>query len=422
MTKGNRVFIDHTGKEKAVDRVSSPNTAVENGRSWHRGLERLLAMSGVPCEIELPTGRRIGIGSGVPRFRIVIHSEAAVRRLDELSLSRAYIDGQIDLEGDILGVMDLRKALADRLGAMASAQLLWELFFVPWTLINRRATQHHYTLGDDFYLCFTDRRYHFYSHGIFHDDNETLEQASEHKLEQMFEGLQLKPGMRLLDIGGGWGAVIKYCAPRGIDVTSLTIVEDSYKFIEKQTRELGLKGHVLLEDFLIHQPSEPYDGIVIYGVIEHIPAYRRFAEQVWRCLKPGGRLYLDASATREKWEASAFTHHFTWRGAHSFLCLQDLIQELLFAGFDIVRVKEETRDYGLTMRHWAERFEAQHAMVSARWGEPLYRAHRLFLWGGSHGFLNGEMQAYHLVARRTAARGPRPGILSRSKQFLKSLF
>lgn len=405
-----------------METVSTRDTSSEERATWHQGFASLLERSGVACEIALPGGRRVRVGSGVPRFRVVVHSTAALRRLDELSLSQAYIDGLLDLEGDILGVMDLRKVLADRLGASTTARLFWELFFLPWTLINRRATQHHYTLGDDFYLCFTDRQYHFYSHGIFHDDNETLEQASEHKLEQMFEGLQLKPGMRLLDIGGGWGAVIKYCAPRGVDVTSLTIVEDSRTFIEKQTRELGLNGRVLLEDFLTHHPAEPYDAIVIYGVIEHIPTYRKFAEQVWRCLKPGGRLYLDASATREKWEASAFTRHFTWRGAHSFLCLQDLIQELVFAGFDIVRVKEETRDYGLTMRHWAERFDAQHSMVAARWGEPLYRAHRLFLWGGSHGFLNGRLQAYHLVARRTESPGPRPGVMSRTKQFVKSLF
>jgi cyclopropane-fatty-acyl-phospholipid synthase len=405
-----------------VETVSTPETTAVGGTTWHTGLARLLEQSGVPCEIELPGGRRLRIGSGVPKFRVVVHSSDAVRRLDELSLSQAYIDGHIDVEGDLFSLMSLRQVLEDRLGALAAARLLWELFFLPWTLVNRRATQHHYTMGDDFYLCFTDRNYHFYSHGIFHDENETLEQASEHKLEQMFEGLQLKPGMRLLDIGSGWGSVIQYCSPRGVETTSLTIVEDSQRFIQKQKRELGLKGDVLLEDFLAHEPAEPYDAIVIYGVIEHIPAYRKFAEQVWRCLKPGGRIYLDASATREKWDASAFTHHFTWRGAHSFLCLQDLIQEFLFAGLDIVRVQEETRDYGLTMRHWAERFDAQHSMVAARWGEQVYRAHRLFLWGGSHGFATGRMQAYHLVARRTAERGPRPGVVSRTKQFVKSLF
>jgi cyclopropane-fatty-acyl-phospholipid synthase len=238
----------------------------------------------------------------------------------------------------------------------------------------------------------------------------------------MVEALQLKPGMRLLDIGGGWGAVIKYCAPRGVDVTSLTIVEDSYHHIQRQTAALGLHGHVKLEDFLVHEPAEPYDAIVIYGVIEHIPMYRRFAEQVWKCLKPGGLLYLDASATKEKFDMNAFTRHYIWRGTHTFLCLQDMIAELLYAGMDIVRVREESHDYELTMRHWAERFDAQHSMVASRWGEAVYRAHRLYLWAGCHQFKSGGLQAYHLVARRRADPGPRPGALARTRQFILGQF
>jgi cyclopropane-fatty-acyl-phospholipid synthase len=405
-----------------VETARTRDTAIADGTIWHKGLAQLLAGSGVSCEVELPGGRRIRNGSGPPRFRAVIHSEHALRRLDEYGLGDAYVNGQIDLEGDMLSVLDLRSALDDRVRVGAVARFLWQLFFLPSTLINQRAIGDHYTLGDDFYLSFTDHNYHFYSHCVFRDDHETLEQAADHKLEQMFSALQLKPGMRLLDIGGGWGAVIKYCAPKGIDVTSLTIVEDSYRFIQKQTADLGLSGHVRLEDFLSHAPDEPYDAIVIYGVIEHIPMYRRFAEQVARCLKPGGRLYLDASATKEKYDMSAFTRRYTWHGTHTFLCLQDILQELLYAGMDIVNVRDETHDYELTMRHWAERFDAQHSMVAARWGEPVYRAHRVFLWGGCHAFKTNRLQAYHVVARRGLDDGPRPGVMARSKQFLQSLF
>ena len=59
----------------------------------------------------------------------------------------------------------------------------------------------HYSRGDDFYLSYIDKRYRFYSHGLFESDDETLEEASEHKLESMWNGLELKPGMRLLDVG-----------------------------------------------------------------------------------------------------------------------------------------------------------------------------------------------------------------------------
>ena len=70
---------------------------------------------------------------------------------------------------------------------------------------NQFAILAHYQLGDDFYLSFIDNRWRFYSHGLFHHDDESLEDASEHKLERMYASLRLRPGMRLLDIGAGWG-------------------------------------------------------------------------------------------------------------------------------------------------------------------------------------------------------------------------
>ena len=305
---------------------------------------RLLAASDIPCEVVLPAGGRVRLGFGAPVFRVIVHSGRALRRLDEYSLACSYVDGDLDIEGSMLAVLDLRQSIGSRLPIGLAARFMRDLFLWPSAWINRRAIADHYSLGDDFYLSFTDREYHFYSHCVFHSDDETLEQAAEHKLEQMFEALRLKPGMRLLDIGGGWGAVMKYCAPRGVHVTSLTLVEDSYRYISKQAQQLALDGEVRLEDFLVHTPGEPYDAVLIFGVIEHIPMYRRFAGQVWRCLKPGGLLYVDASATKRKFDMSSFTRRYTWHGTHTFLCLQDLIAELLYAGLQIVSVREETHD------------------------------------------------------------------------------
>jgi cyclopropane fatty-acyl-phospholipid synthase-like methyltransferase len=120
-------------------------------------------------------------------------------------------------------------------------------------------------------LSFIDRKYRFYSHGICRSDGETLEQASEHKLETMYDALQLKPGMRLLDIGAGWGGVPQYCGPRGIQVTSLTLTDDSHNYTDNLIKRMELKNcSIILEDFLNYQPKERYDAAVIYGVIEHI--------------------------------------------------------------------------------------------------------------------------------------------------------
>jgi len=84
-------------------------------------------------------------------------------------------------------------------------------------------------------------------------------------------------------------------------------------------------------------------------------------------------------------------------------------------------VTRETRDYELTMLEWAKRLDAAKDDVIACWGEETYRAFRLFLWGGTHAFTVNSLQAYHLVAERTADRGPRPSRPRRIVEFLSGL-
>jgi cyclopropane-fatty-acyl-phospholipid synthase len=297
-----------------------------------------------------------------------------------------------------------------------------QLMFLAPTRVNRKAIQHHYEFGDEFFLCFMDTEYHLYSHGFFNSDDEPLERASERKLEVMYNWTELKPGMRVLDIGAGWGGVTRYCGPRGVHVTSLTLAQDSRRHITQLLQESGYPGQVLLEDFLVHRPGKPYDAIVILGVIEHIPYYRKFFEQAWNLLKPGGLIYMDASADLTKFAVSRYIRHFIYPGTHSYMCLQDVLQEMLFHGFMPRQIVQDNHDYMLTMRHWAERFQDNSEMIRARWGEQVYRAFWLYLWSGAYAFGNNVLQAYHLVAERTSERGPRPGFLQRSRNSIQELF
>jgi len=78
---------------------------------------------------------------------------------------------------------------------------------------------------------------------------------------------------------------------------------------------------------------------VIYGVIEHLPNYRRFAAKAWDVLKLGGRLYLDASASIQKFSVSSFTRDHIWGGTHTYMTLQDVIAEMLYHGFEVLDVR-----------------------------------------------------------------------------------
>jgi cyclopropane-fatty-acyl-phospholipid synthase len=375
-------------------------------------------------ELELPHGEIRRFGSGEPTFRLTLRSERSLTGpLTELALARAYVNGDVDIDvaDDVTAVFAARDRLRPGMSLRHAVRLLAELALRPPTAVNARAASWHYSLGNDFYLTFLDDRYHFYSQCLFESDDESLETAAEHKLERMWEQLELRPGMRLLDIGGGWGGVVQYCGERGVHVTSLTLSKDSARFIRARADAGGLPCEVRLEDLLDHRPDVPYDNAVIFGVIEHIPTYGRFCESVWGALKPGGRLYLDASATLVKYAGSPFTRLFTWSGPHSCLALPDMLEELLFHGFDVVGVRREAHDYELTMRHWATRLDTAHASIAERWGEDVYRAFRIFLWGGAHALHTNRLQAYSLVAQRRADRGPRPGVAWRLGHFVLSL-
>lgn len=337
--------------------------------------------------------------------------------MTEISVGRAFIKGEIDIEGDLGSLFDARSRFIDKIPFRQKIQFIWD-FVRSTTKMNLEAVGDHYSREDDFYLAFIDKRFRFYSHGLFNSPSDTIEEASQRKVETMFSELGLTKGMRLLDIGGGWGGVTQYCSARGVHVTTLTIAETGARYIQQLIYDKGLSGEVILEDFFDHQPGRLYDHAVAFGTIEHMPDYRRYAKRMWDILKPGGRLYLDGSAAVEKYAVSAFTRDYIWRGTHTFMTVQDVIRELLNHGFNLLKVRNETEDYRLTTLEWAKRLDASKGAIIAGWGEETYRIFRLFLWGGQHAFKVNTLQAYHLVVERTEFQGPRP---STYRRLLRSL-
>lgn len=383
-------------------------------------LQRAFKDLRVPCEIVTAGDETLRIGEGLPKFRVILHSHRVLARgLDEFALAQGFVNGDFDIEGDMMSFFEVRHHLRQRTGLIPWLLFWGQLLFLAPTRVNRSAIRHHYEFGDDFFLSFIDKDYHLYSHGFFASDDEPLETASERKLATMYDWAQLKPGMRVLDIGAGWGGVTRYCGPRGVHVTSLTLAEDSREHIGGLLAEKGYPGEVRLEDFLQHEPAEPYDAIVILGVIEHIPYYRKFFRKAWDLLKPGARIYMDASADLERYGVSRFIRHYIYPGTHSYMCLQDVLREMLFHGFMPHQLEQDNHSYMLTMRHWAERFEANRELICRKWGEQVYRSFWLYLWSGAYAFGHNVLQAYHLVAERTTEPGPRPGLGRRLYSFAR---
>ncbi|KAL4916636.1 S-adenosyl-L-methionine-dependent methyltransferase [Aspergillus aurantiobrunneus] len=385
------------------------------------GLAALLGQLDLPGDIQLPNGSVVAVGHGEPVYRVIFRSEHALRTpMTELGVGQAFVAGDIDVDGDIGALFGARGKLREKVPLRQKIQFVYD-YLRTATKMNSQAIIDHYGRGDDLYHSFLDKQFRFYSHGLFKHADETIEEASRNKLDLMWDRLGLAPGMRLLDIGGGWGGVTQYCGPRGVHVTTLTIAPSGARYIQRLIEENNLPGQVYLQDFLNHKPSEPYDHAVSFGAIEHLPDYRRLARTVYNVLKPGGRFYLDGSAAITKFAVSSFTRDYIWRGAHTFMTVQDVVGELLYHGFEVHEVVRETHDYELTILEWAKRLDAARDEIIAGWGEQTYRVFRIFLWGGAHAFKTNSLQAYHVLAERTADPGPRPSTARRIVQFLGNL-
>jgi len=375
----------------AIDRLfSSAESSADTG-----GLTRAVA-------IRTPDGEERVFGDGAPVALVVVRDArglAALATRDEVAVGEAYLDGSLEVEGEFRAVLALRSSFQDR-HPLARLYKFARPLLRGQVAADRSNVTQHYERDHDFWLSFLDRRHRCYSHGLFDHPDETLEDAMTRKLELALAAINAQPGDHILDIGGGWGAMTEFAGQRGVRVTSLTIAEASRDFLQDMIAREQLPCEVLLEHFYRHRPAEPYDGIVNLGVTEHLPDYVRTLRQYDRLLKPGGKVYLDASASRAKHDLGTFTEKYVWRGNGSFLCLHDYLEALAHSPFEPELVVNDRESYELTATHWAENLEAARDEIETRWSPRIFRLYQLYLWATAVAFETGALQAYHMVLRR----------------------
>jgi cyclopropane-fatty-acyl-phospholipid synthase len=355
--------------------------------------------------VQLRSGQRVTFGDRAVRATFVVRRARglwALLSMDATRIAEAYCDGALDIDGDIELLLALRAVFTDRHPLTS----LWR-FLRPYLFGQIKSDvqwiSEHYEHHPDFYLSFLDRTHRCYSQAIFASDDEPLEKAVRRKLDFAINAVGAKPGDRVLDIGGGWGAFLEYGGQHSIRVTSLTISPDSEKFLQGLISRQQLPCQVRREHLFEHRVDEPYDAIVNLGVTEHLPDYRRTLAKYRELLKPGGRVYLDASASRERYDLSAFLIRQIYPGNGSLLCLADYLEALKQTPFKLLEMYDDRHSYALTSLHWARNFDAHAEEIVRRWGAPLYRAFRVYLWGCADGFARDVLQAHRLVLELPAS-------------------
>ena len=370
-----------------------------------------------PFELRMQDGTAYAIGDdGKVAFSVRIvtgKGRQALEDFDELAVAEAYMDGDLDIEGSLLAALKLRPVFADPHPMRYLTATYLAPLFLGQVGQDKKWIKSHYDVDPEFFLLWLDSKLRAYSHGFFESDDETLEAGMERKFRYAFDACGIRPGDRVLDIGGGWGSFLQFAGEQGVRVTSITISDASARTMRDLIQRRGFTNcEVVQEHFLEFKPTEPFDAIVNLGVTEHLPDYRRTLAQYHRLLKPGRRVYLDAYSGRRHGMPS-FISKWVFQGNTSPLCLEKYLAEVARTPFEVVVIKNDRHNYFLSCKKWAENLEAHRDKVIARWGQHLYRRFVLYLWSAANSFETGTLSAHHMTLQLpSAGSAPRAGMES----------
>lgn len=384
-------------KAKAFDRIV---------RLIQRQLDDTIS---IPFKLHLKGGTSYHFGHGEPVIVFSVNNRsglAALCSFDELRFCEAYMSGNLDIAGDMLKLADFRRILNDRHPVQYLLSRIAP-FLIGQVKTNQKAIASHYEYDKDFFLRFMDTS-RCYSQAVYERDDETLEAAQRRKLDYALAACRVRPGDRILDVGGGWGTFSEHAGKAGMRVTSLTISRQSEQFLAELIQRLQLPCQVRYQDFFEHTTAEPYDAIVILGVMEHLTDYHAVMRQFQKLLKPGGRVYLDASAFRKKYSKPSFIARYIFPGNHSYFCLHEFLTQVEKTDFEVLAVHNDRHSYFLTCKAWAENLDAAKEEIIGRWGEQLYRSFRLYLWGSAYAFNSHGLEAFRVVLERPSLQTQPP--------------
>jgi cyclopropane-fatty-acyl-phospholipid synthase len=393
-------------------------------------LRRLLGPD-VPIAIEAYDGSRLGPADA--RATLLIRSPTALRRIvqapGELGFARAYVAGDVELDGDIFAALALRDRLPDM--KLRPAQWLAVLRLVgpgalkpvprppqEARLHGRRHTKqrdaaaiaHHYDVSNDFYRRVLGPSM-TYSCAVWTDPLITLEEAQANKHELICRKLGLQPGMRLLDIGCGWGGMLLHAAERhGVHAVGVTLSKQQAELAEKRAAEAGLAGkvEVRFQDYR-DVDDGPYDAISSIGMFEHVGLrqLRVYFERCHELLPAGGRLLnhaisRPASVTgstadgRSRFARRSFIDRYVFPDGelHEVGAVVSAIQQ---TGFEARHMESIREHYALTLRRWVANLEANWDACVADVGPARARIWRLYMAASAINFETNRNQVHHVL-------------------------
>jgi cyclopropane-fatty-acyl-phospholipid synthase len=366
-------------------------------------------------------------GTGAPTLRVKSPRALAhaLRAPGQLGLGRAYATGDLepdDLDAFLLMLRSYRPPPIERGAqlrlALAAARAAGPMRPPPVPEVeqrprgkrhsperDRRSVQFHYDVSNEFFKLFLDESL-TYSCAFFSLDDSSLEAAQFAKLELVCTKLALKEGMRVLDVGCGWGSFALHAArEHGVRVTGITLAEGQAELARRRVAEAGLADRIeiRLQDY--RELSGEFDAIASIGMVEHVGSNRidEYMAVLARVLKPGGQLLNHGIARLRvgEPEAGPFSERYVFPDAAP-LHLSRIQTAIERAGLETHHVEDFRLDYAETLRHWARRLDENLAEAERIAGPERLRVWRLYLRAARQGFETGFTSVFQVRCSRPA--------------------
>ena len=362
----------------------------------------------LPLALELWNGERYDL-SPSPTVTLRVPSAGALRYLikpDLAKLGEAYVEGHLEIRGSIADALRAAEGLARNLGEGKGGKL---------PLMRRshskqrdaRAIQYHYDVSNEFYALWLDRNM-VYSCAYFKTGDEDIHTAQEQKLDHICRKLRLRPGERLLDIGCGWGGLVRWAAKNyGVDATGITLSRNQHALASERIKADGIadRCRVLLQDYRDVPGTGVYDKISSVGMFEHVglknlPLYFGV---IRRLLKDGGIAMnhgitsVDPDSRTVGLGGGDFVEKYVFPHGelpHASLALR----EMSAAGLEVMDVETLRLHYAKTLWHWSERLEANLERAREYAGEKRLRIWRAYLAGCAHAFEQRWVSIHQMLA------------------------
>ncbi len=382
--------------------------------------------------------RKIG-GEPVPRMRawngdewgpddapatIVLNHPGALRSMflppSDLSAAEAYIYGDVDFEGDLYWLLRFGAALdTARRGPLRTTRLLRLLRSLPddhgreeaeqprFSGIlhskrrDRAAVSHHYDTGNEFFAQFLDPQM-VYSSAHFLSASDSLEDAQRRKLDLICRKLRLSPGMTLLDVGCGWGALAIHAAREfGVNVTGITLSEEQAREARRRVDVARLSGQVEIEVTDYRDLKDRFDAIASVGMVEHVGRKElgKYFGKLRDVLAPGGQLLNHGIVTRDRKRGRrrpSFVNTYVFPDGE-LTNIDEVIAAAEDEGFELRDAESLRASYALTLQRWVANLERNSDAAVAAASDQVYRIWRLYMAGSAVAFDRAAITIYQLL-------------------------